>query len=71
LRIGSDTYDIAEMFPAGMLAEAPNARLIAAAPDMLEALQDIAGLSAAYASDAKDIAREAIAQATGGRNAAP
>jgi len=45
-----------------------NARLIAAAPDMLEALEKIAsgdGVYGAQAGEYKRIAREAIVQATG------
>lgn len=41
----------------------PNARLIAAAPELLESLQRIAELS--YDSEAVRVAREAIASATG------
>jgi len=44
-----------------------NARLIAAAPELLEALQKIARMDYGnpYASDCADVAREAILKATG------
>lgn len=61
---------IAETVPATG-KELANARLIAAAPDLLEALERIANMdSMSYHSleSAKITARAAIAKATGGRN---
>jgi len=42
-----------------------NARLIAAAPDLLEALRKIASCESRFPGDVVDIARAAIAKATG------
>jgi hypothetical protein len=61
-------FAVAQMWSDPAIQEA-NARLIAAAPDMLEALREVADLEPGHfatASAAKGIARAAIARATGG-----
>jgi len=58
---------LAEVRDCGSGDVRANARLIAAAPELLEALQMIARMDYGnpYASDCADVAREAILKATG------
>jgi hypothetical protein len=67
---GSDGYHVAVASSREDDEVDANARLIAAAPDLLEALQSIVDMDVAYqrgpkVEDAVEVARAAIAKATG------
>lgn len=57
--LSSHTHDVGEAY-------LPNARLIAAAPDLIEALEKIDANAAESADWIRRVAREAIAKAKGG-----
>jgi hypothetical protein len=64
--LGADGEIVAALWPPSLRDQA-NARLIAAAPELLEALEQIARMDYGnpYASRCADVARAAIARATG------
>ena len=62
--VGCDEYNI--LMGSTADERAANGRLIAAAPDLLEALQYVMSAHGEQLTDAFDMARKAIAKATGG-----